>query len=43
LKQWLDRPLIDRAQIEDRQAKVGALLDHYFERNSLQDELVKGL
>lgn len=41
LKQWLDRPLIDRQQIETRQARVGALLDHYFERNSLQDELVK--
>lgn len=41
LKQWLDRPLIDQAMIEDRQAKVGALLDHYFERNSLQAELVK--
>lgn len=41
LKQWLDRPLINRQQIEDRQAKVGALLDHYFERNNLQGELVK--
>lgn len=41
LKQWLDRPLIDQHQIEDRQAKVGALLDHYFERSSLQEELVK--
>lgn len=41
LKQWLDRPLIDRQQIETRQAKVGALLDHYFERNNLQEELVK--
>ncbi|MHA6972112.1 DNA mismatch repair protein MutS [Levilactobacillus brevis] len=41
LKQWLDRPLIDRQQIENRQARVAALLDHYFERNSLQEELVK--
>lgn len=41
LKQWLDRPLIDRAQIEKRQAKVGVLLDHYFERSNLQAELVK--
>ncbi|WP_125765743.1 DNA mismatch repair protein MutS [Levilactobacillus mulengensis] len=41
LKQWLDRPLIDRQQIEERQDKVGALLDHYFERNNLQEELVK--
>ncbi|NLR31129.1 DNA mismatch repair protein MutS [Levilactobacillus tujiorum] len=41
LKQWLDRPLIDRAQIEKRQAKAGVLLDHYFERSNLQAELVK--
>ncbi|KRK39715.1 DNA mismatch repair protein MutS [Levilactobacillus parabrevis ATCC 53295] len=41
LKQWLDRPLIDRGQIEDRQEKVGVLLDHYFERSNLQAELVK--
>ncbi len=41
LKQWLDRPLIDRAQIEKRQEKVGVLLDHYFERSNLQAELVK--
>ncbi|MFC6275675.1 DNA mismatch repair protein MutS [Levilactobacillus tangyuanensis] len=41
LKQWLDRPLIDRGTIEDRQAKVAALLEHYFERSNLQEELVK--
>ncbi|WP_157054345.1 DNA mismatch repair protein MutS [Levilactobacillus paucivorans] len=41
LKQWLDRPLIDRKAIETRQAKVGVLLDHYFERSNLQAELVK--
>ncbi|KRN01900.1 DNA mismatch repair protein MutS [Levilactobacillus senmaizukei DSM 21775 = NBRC 103853] len=41
LKQWLDRPLIDRGAIEDRQSKVAALLEHYFERSNLQEELVK--
>ena len=41
LKQWLDRPLIVKQDIETRQNKVAALLDHYFERNNLQAELVK--
>nr|WP_253953495.1 DNA mismatch repair protein MutS [Pediococcus ethanolidurans] len=41
LKQWLDRPLIHKKEIEDRQIKVGELLDHYFERSNLQEELVK--
>ncbi|WP_412990015.1 DNA mismatch repair protein MutS [Pediococcus siamensis] len=41
LKQWLDRPLIQKKAIEDRQIKVGELLDHYFERSNLQEELVK--
>ncbi|MDN5574674.1 MAG: DNA mismatch repair protein MutS [Pediococcus sp.] len=41
LKQWLDRPLIQKKQIEDRQIKVAELLDHYFERSNIQDELVK--
>ncbi|AVK60751.1 DNA mismatch repair protein MutS [Lactobacillus sp. CBA3605] len=41
LKQWLERPLIVQADIETRQNKVAALLDHYFERSNLQEELVK--
>ncbi|KRM13466.1 DNA mismatch repair protein MutS [Paucilactobacillus suebicus DSM 5007 = KCTC 3549] len=41
LKQWLDRPLLDRKSIEGRQDKVQELLDHYFERSNLQDELTK--
>ncbi|BDZ31364.1 DNA mismatch repair protein MutS [Lactiplantibacillus sp. WILCCON 0030] len=41
LKQWLDRPLIVKKDIETRQNKVAALLDHYFERSNLQEELVK--
>lgn len=41
LKRWLDRPLIDANQITARQDKVQELLDHYFERNTLQQELIK--
>lgn len=41
LKQWLDRPLIDKDQINERQDKVQELLDHYFERSNLQEELIK--
>ena len=41
LKRWIDRPLIDRDQITARQDKVAALLDHYFERSNLQEELTK--
>ncbi|WP_057151886.1 DNA mismatch repair protein MutS [Secundilactobacillus similis] len=41
LKQWLDRPLVNRADILSRQTKVKVLVDQYFERNSLQEELTK--
>lgn len=41
LKRWLARPLIDPRAISDRQDKVQELLDHYFERSNLQDELTK--
>ncbi|WP_267200920.1 DNA mismatch repair protein MutS [Limosilactobacillus kribbianus] len=41
LKRWLDRPLIDPDQISARQDKVQELLDHYFERSNIQDELIK--
>ncbi len=41
LKQWLDRPLLDRAEIEQRQARVGAFSAHFFERSTLQDALTK--
>lgn len=41
LKRWLDRPLIDPQQITARQDKVQELLDHYFERSNLQQELIK--
>lgn len=41
LKRWLDRPLINLDQITERQDKVAVLLDHYFERSNLQEELTK--
>lgn len=41
LKRWLDRPLMNVDQISRRQDKVAELLDHYFERNNLQDELTE--
>lgn len=41
LKRWLDRPLIDEKQIQERQDKVQVLLDNYFERQNLQEELIK--
>lgn len=41
LKQWMERPLISLSQIQDRQDKVQVLLDNYFERSSLQEQLIK--
>ncbi|MTV82988.1 DNA mismatch repair protein MutS [Lactobacillus sp. CRM56-3] len=41
LKQWLDRPLVNRTDILNRQNKVAVLVDQYFERNSLQEELTQ--
>lgn len=41
LKRWLDRPLIDKEKIINRQDKVQVLLDNYFERNNLQEALIK--
>lgn len=41
LKQWLDRPLVNQTDILSRQAKVAVLVDQYFERNSLQEELTQ--
>ncbi|MDQ0216987.1 DNA mismatch repair protein MutS [Peribacillus cavernae] len=39
LKQWIERPLIDRKQIETRQALVEILKTHYFERQDLREHL----
>lgn len=41
LKQWLDRPLLNQKNIQKRQAIVANLLNNYFERSVLQDDLVK--
>ncbi|MFT8400306.1 MAG: DNA mismatch repair protein MutS [Lentilactobacillus diolivorans] len=41
LKQWIERPLVNRRKINERHDAVAILLDHYFERNQLQDELIK--
>ncbi|GLB46675.1 DNA mismatch repair protein MutS [Philodulcilactobacillus myokoensis] len=41
LKNWLERPLINKNQIKARQNAVGELLDHYYERSQIQDYLVK--
>ena len=40
LKQWIERPLMDKTVIEKRQLMVNELLDHYFERRQLQNDLV---
>ncbi|BDG42801.1 DNA mismatch repair protein MutS [Saccharococcus caldoxylosilyticus] len=39
LKQWLDRPLLDRRQIERRLHMVETLIHHYFERQELRERL----
>lgn len=39
LKQWLDRPLINKSQIERRQNVVENLIKHYFERQDLRERL----
>ncbi|MFJ7729249.1 DNA mismatch repair protein MutS [Neobacillus sp. NPDC097160] len=39
LKHWIDRPLINQAEIEHRQTIVEVLLSHYFERQELREKL----
>ncbi|WP_409292415.1 DNA mismatch repair protein MutS [Peribacillus sp. SCS-37] len=39
LKQWIDRPLISRQQIEERQELVSQFLEQYFEREELRELL----
>lgn len=41
LKRWLSRPLIQKQAIEQRQNAVQELLDHYYERQQIQDLLLK--
>ncbi|MDR0137453.1 DNA mismatch repair protein MutS [Metabacillus idriensis] len=39
LKQWIDRPLLSKNEIESRLQMVQSLLDHYFEREDLRERL----
>ena len=39
LKQWLEKPLINQSDIEERQDKVQSFLDHYFERMDITEAL----
>lgn len=39
LKQWIDRPLIDKQEIVRRQNMVDTLMAHYFERQELREKL----
>src|SRR5699024_5987208 len=41
LKQWLDRPLIQKKAILKRQDQVASLLDAFFEREDLKNALTK--
>ncbi|WP_096435323.1 DNA mismatch repair protein MutS [Alteribacter populi] len=39
LKQWIERPLLDRIKIEERLSLVDSLLGHFFEREALKEQL----
>lgn len=41
LKQWIDRPLIQKRQIQARQRMVSSLLNAYFERMDLNETLTR--
>lgn len=41
LKQWIDRPLISRDEIERRHSLVESFLAHYFERQELREKLTE--
>lgn len=41
LKQWLNRPLLNAKLLQQRQEIVATLIDHYFERATLQQALQK--
>jgi DNA mismatch repair protein MutS len=42
LKQWIERPLLDAKKIEERHTLVGDLIDRFFEREELKDQLRDG-
>lgn len=39
LKQWIERPLLNRQTIDRRHELVGKLIDQFFEREALQEQL----
>lgn len=39
LKQWIEKPLLNQAEIERRLSAVEALMSHYFERETLRSAL----
>jgi DNA mismatch repair protein MutS len=39
LKHWVDRPLINEQEITRRQALVQTLMEHYFERQEIREQL----
>lgn len=39
LKQWLERPLVSKTAIEQRHGLVEALIEHFFERETLKEQL----
>lgn len=39
LKQWIDRPLLNREKIVERQNMVETMIGHYFERMDLREKL----
>jgi DNA mismatch repair protein MutS len=39
LKQWVDRPLLDREKIENRLSMVETLINQFFERQELREKL----
>jgi DNA mismatch repair protein MutS len=39
LKSWIDRPLINQTEIQQRQTIVEVLISHYFERQDLREKL----
>ncbi|MBY0144307.1 DNA mismatch repair protein MutS [Neobacillus niacini] len=41
LKTWIDRPLITRREIEQRQTIVEVLMNNYFERQELREKLTE--
>jgi DNA mismatch repair protein MutS len=39
LKQWMERPLIDKKQIDERHSIVKLFIDHFFERQEIREKL----